>query len=284
LCGHRLASSAAARQKALTQKLSNMFDLSAKPLDLRSFAVYLLSALCKALLPPYFGNRNPAQTRFWLRRIEKEIDLMPSIAFAATRALAFAAFATSVIAAAPAGAQQAAGAPPQGWFKVCAKQEDNDICNTQNVVTADSGQLLTAISLIDVKGKINRKIFQISVPSGRLIPPGVGLQIDKNKPTKVEYGICFPDRCIAEAQLGPELIAALKKGGELTVTSINFQNKPNPLKISLSGFAAALDGPGMQQSDLEDRNKKLEDAMAKKKAERDLKIKTEQDKAKAATP
>jgi invasion protein IalB len=236
------------------------------------------------LLPPHFGNRNPAHERPGLRSFEKEVDLMPSIAFAATRALALTAFAASALAVAPARAQQAAGAPPQGWFKVCAKQEDNDICNTQNVVTADSGQLLTAISLIDVKGKINRKIFQISVPSGRLIPPGVGLQIDKNKPTKVDYGICFPDRCIAEAPLTPELIAALKKGAELTVTSINFQNKPNPLKISLSGFGPALDGPGMQQSDLEDRNKKLEDAMAKKKAERDQKIKEEQDKAKAANP
>jgi invasion protein IalB len=236
------------------------------------------------LLLPYFGNRNPALTRPWLRRNEKDKDLMPSIAFATIRASALAAFAVSALGISPAAAQQAAGQPPQGWFKVCAKQEDNDICNTQNVVTADSGQLLTAISLIDVKGKINRKIFQISVPSGRLIPPGVGLQIDKNKPTKVEYGICFPDRCIAEAQLSNELIAALKKGGELTVTSINFQNKPNPLKISLSGFAAALDGPGMQQGELEDRNKKLEEAMAKKKAERDQKLKAEQDKAKAATP
>ncbi len=100
---------------------------------------------------------------------------MPSIAFATIRGSAFAAFAVSALGISPAAAQQAAGTPPQGWFKVCAKQEDNDICNTQNVVTADSGQLLTAISLIDVKGKINRKIFQISVPSGRLIPPGCGL-------------------------------------------------------------------------------------------------------------
>ena len=202
---------------------------------------------------------------------------------ATTRALALAAFAVSAIGSNHALAQQA-GQPPQGWFKVCAKQEDNDICNTQNVITADSGQLLTAISLIDVKGKINRKIFQISVPSGRLIPPGVGMQIDKNKPAKIEYGICFPDRCIAEAPLSPELLAALKKGGELTLTSINFQNKPNPIKVSLNGFAAALDGPGMQPSDLEARNKALSDAIAKKKEERDKALKAEQDKAKAATP
>lgn len=208
---------------------------------------------------------------------------MSSAMIATTKALSLAAFAISVLGTNSAFAQQA-GQPPQGWFKVCAKQEDNDICNTQNVVTADSGQLLTAISLIDVKGKVNRKIFQISVPSGRLIPPGVGLQIDKNKPTKIEYGICFPDRCIAEAPLSPELIAALKKGGELTLTSINFQNKPNPIKVSLTGFAAALDGPGMQQSDLEDRNKKLQDEITKRKDEFQKKLKAEQDKAKAATP
>ncbi len=202
----------------------------------------------------------------------------------ATKALMLAAFAGSVLGVNGAGAQQAGAQPPQGWFKICAKQEENDICNTQYVATADSGQLLTAISLIDVKGKINRKIFQISVPSGRLIPPGVGLQIDKNKPTKVEYGICFPDRCIAEAPLTDALVAQLKKGGELTLTSINFQNKPNPIKVSLTGFAAALDGPGMQPSDLEARNKKLQEEITKRKAELEKKLKDEQDKAKAATP
>ena len=32
----------------------------------------------------------------------------------------------------PAAAQQA----PQGWFKACTKQEDIDICNVQNIMTA----------------------------------------------------------------------------------------------------------------------------------------------------
>jgi len=90
--------------------------------------------------------------------------------FAAASAIA-GAVALLATATLPATAQQL---PPQGWFKVCSKQEDNDICNTQNIVTADSGQLLTAINLIEIKGKINRKIFQVSVPTGRLIPAGTG--------------------------------------------------------------------------------------------------------------
>lgn len=204
-----------------------------------------------------------------------------TIAMIPTLAVAIAGF--SAISISSANAQAAAApAAPQGWFKVCAKQEDNDICNVQNIVTADSGQLLTAVSLIEVKGKITKKIMQISVPTGRLIPAGIGMQIGQNKPTKIEYAICFPDRCIAEAALSNEMIAALKKGADLTLTSVNFQNKPNPLKISLNGFGAAFDGPGMKQSELEEQNKKLQEEMTKRKADFEKKLKEEQDKAKAA--
>lgn len=189
----------------------------------------------------------------------------------------------SVMTVSAAIAQEAGAQAPRGWFKVCAKQEDNDICNVQNIVTADSGQLLTAVSMIEVKGKVTKKLLQISVPTGRLIPAGIGMQIGQGKAIKVEYAICFPDRCIAEAGLSPELIAAMKKGSELTLTSVNFQNKPNPIKISLEGFGAANDGPAIKQSELEEQNKKLEAEIAKRKDGFAKKLKEEQEKAKAAS-
>ena len=37
--------------------------------------------------------------------------------------------------------------PTNGWFKVCSKQEDNDICNVQFRSVAPTGQLVTGISL-----------------------------------------------------------------------------------------------------------------------------------------
>ncbi|MBV2144380.1 invasion associated locus B family protein [Falsochrobactrum sp. TDYN1] len=199
-----------------------------------------------------------------------------TIAAASAFAGAFALLASATV---PASAQQQQ--PPQGWFKVCSKQEDNDICNTQNIVTADSGQLLTAVNLIEITGKINRKIFQVTVPVGRLIPAGVGLQIDSNKPTKLEYGICFPDRCIAEAPLSDDLVNALKKGGKLTLTSVNYQNKQNPIPVSLTGFTQALSGPGLKQSELEERQKELQEAVQKRQKEFEAKMKAEQEKAKA---
>ncbi|MFZ1774226.1 MAG: invasion associated locus B family protein [Rhizobiaceae bacterium] len=205
------------------------------------------------------------------------IDLKTAAVRSALGGAVLAGFAFS---AAPAAAQQSE--VPQGWFKVCSKQEDNDFCNVQNLKMAETGQLLTGLSLIELKGKINRKIFQISVPTGRLIPPGIGMQIDGGKPQKLDYIICFPDRCVAEAPLADSLLAALRKGGELTLTSVNFQNQPSPIKVSLEGFSGAYDGEGLKQNELEDRQKQLQAEIEKRKGDFEKKLKEEQDKAKAA--
>lgn len=181
----------------------------------------------------------------------------------------------------PAAAQQQPQIP-QGWFKACSKQEDVDICNVQNITTAASGQLVTGISLIELKGKINRKVFQVTVPTGRLVPPGIGLQIDGGKAQKLDYVICFPDRCVAEVALSDQIVTSFKKGQELTLTSVNFQNQPNPVKVSLKGFTGAFDGPPLQQSDIEDRQKKLQEFVSKNNEDFAKKLKEEQDKAKAA--
>jgi len=183
----------------------------------------------------------------------------------------------------PASAQQQPQQQiPQGWFKACAKQQDVDICNVQNIVSASTGQIVTGISMLELKGKINKKLFQVTVPTGRLVPPGIGLQIDGGKTQKLDYVLCFPDRCIAEAQLSDALVASFKKGSDLTLTSVNSQNQPNPVKISLSGFTGAYDGPAMQQSDIEDRQKKLQEFVSKNNQDFAKKLKEEQDKAKAA--
>jgi hypothetical protein len=138
------------------------------------------------------------------------------------------------------------------------------------------------VSLIEIKGKVNRKVFQVTVPTGRLMAPGVGLQVDGGKAQKVNYAVCLPDRCVAEVPLTDSIIASFKKGGELTLTSVNFQNKPNPIKVSLQGFTDAFDGPPLQQSDIEERQKKLQDFVSKNNEDFAKKLKEEQEKAKAS--
>lgn len=179
--------------------------------------------------------------------------------------------------AAPASAQQA---PQQGWYKVCTKQEDNDVCIVQNIIAAPSGQLLTAIGLINVTGKVNRKVLQVSVPSARLIPPGIGIQVDGGQPQKIDYSICMPDKCVAEVVLTDAMIASYKKGGELVLTSVNFQRSPNPIKISLAGFTQAYDGDPIAQSELQERQRLLQEEMSKKAEEARKKLEDAQAAAK----
>jgi len=182
----------------------------------------------------------------------------------------------------PAASAQQQQQIPQGWFKACTKQEDVDICNVQNIITAGNGQFVTGVSLIELKGKVNRKVFQVTVPPGRLVPPGIGLQIDAGKATKLDYVICFADRCVAEVPLTDALVASFKKGQAITLTSVNFQNQPNPIKVALTGFSGAYDGAPLQQSDIEDRQKKMPEFAAKKAEDFNKKLKEEQDKAKTA--
>ena len=69
--------------------------------------------------------------------------------------LTLAAFALAVAGTAfntPASAQQQ-NQIPDGWFKLCQKQKDSDVCNVQFIKAAkETGQLLVGISLIEISG------------------------------------------------------------------------------------------------------------------------------------
>lgn len=196
---------------------------------------------------------------------------------------AFALAAAGAAFTAPASAQQ--NQIPDGWFKLCQKQKDSDVCNVQFIKAAkETGQLLVGISLIEISGKAQRRIMQITVPPMRILPPGIGLQIDGGKTAKLEYVICPiqpSPSCIAEAPLTDEIINSFKKGGELTITAVNFQNQPTPVKITLKGFTEAYDGEPIQQSDYEERQKKLQEEIAKRQEEFQKKLQAEQEKAKS---
>jgi invasion protein IalB len=197
-------------------------------------------------------------------------------------ALSFGASALPVTSFAQSAAPQqgAPGAPPLGWFKTCTKQDDSDLCVVQNVNLAQNGQLITAVGLITVEGKVNRKILQVSVPTARLVPPGVIMQIDNGKGQKLDYAVCLPDKCTAEVPLTDAMIAALKKGTDVIFTSINFRRAPNPIKISLNGFTGAFDGPAISQSQLAESQRTLEEGMQKKAEEARKKLEDAQSAAK----
>ncbi|NKB53294.1 MAG: invasion associated locus B family protein [Rhizobiaceae bacterium] len=176
-----------------------------------------------------------------------------------------------------ASAQQAG---VQSWAKICSKVGETDICNVKYDVITNTGQLVTGVNLLQSKGKTKRRIFQVAVPSGRYIPEGIKVQIDNGNTNTLPYSLCLPDRCLAEIQLSEGFVNALKAGGELTLTSTNFRAAKNPVKVSLKGFTAAFDGPPLKRSEVQDRQKKLQEELQKKAKATADKLKAAQDAAK----
>ncbi len=166
-----------------------------------------------------------------------------------------------------------------GWYKACSDQGNNKICNVQYQAVASTGQVVTSVNLATITGELKRRVFQITVPTGRSIPPGIGLQVDGKKATAVPYSFCTPRICAAEVKLDDNLIKILKAGGEMIVASTNFQGKQNPIKVTLSGFTAAFDGPPIKQEELQDRQQKLAEELKKKAEETQKKLQEAQDSA-----
>lgn len=217
-----------------------------------------------------FGFVILTRRAFVMRLLNKAASIIGSLAILSAAGLSAA---TTV-----ANAQQAQR--PAGWFKVCSKQDANDICNTQVQNVASTGQVITAISLIEVKGAVNRKLFQITVPSGRFIPAGIKLIVDGKQSTTLPYVYCFPQSCMAEVPLDDKLVGILKAGGKMVVTSTNFQNKANPVNVTLNGFTAAYDGPPLKRDELESRQKELQSGLQKKADEARKKLQEAQNAAK----
>jgi len=159
-------------------------------------------------------------------------------------------------------AQDAASS--NGWYKACNDQGDSKICNVQYQAVASTGQVITSINLAEITGAIERQVFQVTVPTDRLIPPGISMKVDDKKPTPIPYSFCTPRICAAEVKLDSQLVEVLRSGKLMEVTSTNFRGQKAPINISLEGFGEAYDGDPITQEDLQARQRKLEEELRKK--------------------
>lgn len=167
--------------------------------------------------------------------------LVPGLAYAQDQAPA----------AAPAEAAPAEGAPPaagaapaateQNWLKVCDPLDDGKKACIMRQVVMSNGQFLGSFVLRDDPGQESRLLAVAAVPLGVLLPFGLTWQIDGGKPVRVPFMLCDPQACATQLVINEAYVASLKKGGKLTLTAKNRQNKDLIIEINLSGFTAAYD-------------------------------------------
>lgn len=154
-----------------------------------------------------------------------------------------------------------------GWYKTCDEGEGRKICNVQYRVAAPNGVNITTLNLVEITGNVERRIFQIIVPTGRSLPQGIQIRVDDKRATAIPYLYCRPQGCTAEVKLDDSLVGIFKKGGKLEITTINFKGKENPVPVTLKGFTAAFDGPPRKREETNTRQQSLADQLEKKAEE-----------------
>jgi invasion protein IalB len=177
--------------------------------------------------------------------------------------------------------------PQQTWVKVCEKtpavtkgkdgkeeRKDLEICLTNHErLDTSTGMTLVMAAIRQVAGG-DTQDFIVIVPLGMRLQAGLHIAIyptdlweraqkdekidqTKLKGIKLDYTLCHPTGCVAEAETTPEFINDLKTSGGLVVFAINSAGAPISLPIPLDGFAPALAGSPMDNKKYSESRKAL---------------------------
>ncbi len=172
---------------------------------------------------------------------------------------------------APAGVQ--AQAPAQdAWVKLCMKNEqtqNKEICLINHEgLDPNSGMVLITAMVRKVEGEEKQQlIIRLPTAYALVIPAGVQAKIDENKPIDLQYMICFPAGCQAQTDLTTEVMNAMRKGKQMVVAAVNFQQKTMGFPVPLSGFGKAFDGPAADPVKYEESRKQLMEMFRKRQQE-----------------
>jgi len=197
--------------------------------------------------------------------------------------------------AAAAPAAPAAPAQPQSaWVKLCEKvtfqgvdkdkkevKQEKSICLTHHErLDGQTGMVLISAAVRQIEGQ-PKNAMMVMVPLGMMLTPGLHVKvlskdlwakaaknekIDDSKiaGNKLVFTLCHPAGCTAEIEATPEIVAQMKDGGGIVVYAVNAAGQIIAFPIPLVGFAAALDGPPVNNEEYSKARKTLMDEIRKR--------------------
>lgn len=126
------------------------------------------------------------------------------------------------------------------WRVVCASQNNQILCTlTQQQADKDSRQLILGIELKPVAaGKAEGTLI---LPFGLSVAQPIRMQIDDGTPHTAQIRTCLPVGCLVSLSFDSPAVATLKQGVVLNVRATADGGQDTTFKISLNGFASALD-------------------------------------------
>jgi invasion protein IalB len=197
-------------------------------------------------------------------------------------------------AAAPApaaGAAASAPAPAAGdiaqWVKVCNPKQPA-MCSVTKDYVSESGPAPLATFSVQTTPDPKKYALGILVPLGFVFPPGIPINVDGDKKSTAQYVICLPESpqsqavaCIARAEVGDDIVGAMKKGSKLELQLTGGDGKVVSLAFSLAGFSKSFDGPDMGEATVAKQREDAAKIFQEKAAERGKQLIQEQQKQKA---
>jgi len=171
-------------------------------------------------------------------------------------------------AAAPAAGQVAQDA----WVKLCMNNQQTagkEICLINHEgLEPNTGMVLIAAAVRKAEGDEKQQLL-IRVPTAYalVIPAGVQLRIDEEKPIQLQYSICFPTSCQVQMELTDDLYQKMRAGKQMVVAAMNIQQKTMGFPVPLTGFSKAYDGPAVDNQKYEEQRRQLMEVFRKRQAE-----------------
>jgi len=224
-----------------------------------------------------------------------------TVLMAASRSLIMAVAAGALFLAAPASAQQPAKPAPapapakkaggktktvnSSWVKLCEKQKGEkkgNVCLTHHErFHPTTGQPLISAAIRKIDGQ-KQEVVMVMVPLGRLITPGLLLKVDEEQPLKMSYSFCTSVGCVAEMPASAEILAKFKKGKQISIGTIDINQKRIGFRVSLAGFSSAYDGPPIDRKVYAKARKEMFQLIRARQIEVLKRAKAEVEKKKAA--
>lgn len=144
--------------------------------------------------------------------------------------------------ATPVLAKDDASPKPLLWGKQCTKGQGGktETCAVQQFVTGQPGERRLLVVQFAYDGPQNKPQLILSAPLGGLLPGGVTLRIDDQKPLRVPFETCNTGGCFAIIDMDTSALEQFRKGKVLTVRYLLGDKKLLDLPVKLDGLDAAL--------------------------------------------
>ncbi|KRR19257.1 invasion protein B [Bradyrhizobium retamae] len=143
-----------------------------------------------------------------------------------------------------AGPAEGSNAPaPPGWVARCSSASRGaplECAIEQSAVLTKTGQLIVLIS-IRVSAETRAPVGIVQLPLGLNLPAGAKLQVDDGMTSDLQVQTCEARGCYANAQISPDMLAALKSGKQLKVSFQNMAKETITIPMPLADFAAAYE-------------------------------------------